>query len=70
MVTNDPEKGATRVGDWVLLGFELIFILAIVYGVYQVFVPGAWVVGGLAGLLVTSRFPGFLAPVRPKKVRR
>lgn len=71
MVNTDPKKGAAHVGDWVLLVLELIFISAIVYGVWQIFEPAAWIVGGVAGIVVLTRMPGFLDDVLPKKpVRR
>lgn len=65
MVTN--EKGAERVGNWILLVLDLIFIAAIVYGVYQIYVPAAYIVGGVLGIFVTLRIPGFVADLKPKR---
>jgi uncharacterized membrane protein YuzA (DUF378 family) len=71
MVTNENRKGADSVGNWVLLVLDLIFVASIVFGVWQIYVPAAYIIGGIAGIIITMRMPGFFADSQPKRpVRR
>lgn len=39
----------------VLYGLEAVFLLALLYGVALVYVPAAWILGGLLGVVVAER---------------
>lgn len=51
-----------------LYGFEAVCLLALLYGVALVYVPAAWVLGGLLGVVAAERAHTVRPPAtRPKE---
>lgn len=69
MTAKINEKEATGMGAWVLLGLELACVAAVVYGVWLLSQPWAFVIGGILGVVVVERAPGAMTP-EPRRIRQ